>query len=173
MPDVYSRRFNGELTISDATGTPIVVTVGLFTEFTIENGKYDKTWVKDSKGDFASGYPPMRGDAQPSRMTFKVKQTGLPGTGTMAIPDFAHQSGQYSSLTSSLVGSTPGGATPGSIPAYEKTFEVQITQTDGTNTATYTLTNACVSASPSAWGEENTFDFECEANQPFVTVSYA
>lgn len=169
MPDAYSKRFNGVLTISDATGTPIVVTVGLFTEFTIENGKYDKTWVKDSKGDFASGYPPMRGDAQPSRMTFKVKQTGLPGTGTMAVPDFAHQSGQYSSLTSSLVGSTPDGT----IPAYEKTFEVQITQTNGTNTATYTLTNACVSASPSAWGEENTFDFECEANQPFVTVSYA
>lgn len=167
---VINERFLGTFTYTDGAGTPNVFTVEMYGEVKIEDGGYNRTFHHDENGDFVS-YPATRGKAQTTKWTMSAKQIGLPGqtadatlVNDLTLGDFIHHSGEYANMTSTITGAGSRNETH---------FDIAITLTDGTNTTTYSLSNAVVYGSFGVGEEGNKYDITIEAPQPYTTVAYA
>lgn len=161
---VYSPRHFGSLKIIDGAGTPVELDVSLYSTPKVEEGYEAYSWIMDENLNISTDHPALKGQGQPSKFTFQVKQTGFTNSGTLSLGDIIHRTAAFDSLVSTIAG---GGS------QNTKHLNVVLTWTDGTNTQTITAEHCIIRGTLAFQDDGNVFDVTCEGPKANFTHAYA
>tara|TARA_R100000734_G_C3316344_1_gene108796 strand:+ start:711 stop:1226 length:516 start_codon:yes stop_codon:yes gene_type:complete len=136
---------------------------------TYQAGGFAEVDIKDYDGSF-TGVSPTKGEEQFTTLTINATQRGLAGQAAdVTLTDFIDNAGLVASTWVST-----GSETSASAGDLIKVFDITVTITDHTGTATYTFPDCTfIGSSLNSSLDGNAITFSAKSRAPYPTVAFA